>query len=177
MSSLVLELQQDALDSSVSVSDLLRKAFVVAKKLAIQEFYDWIDLELNGYTDVNKIPPYRIITGKIVSWNPYYGWIPVRNNPQIDEMLSQRAITQSIGEIDKLINNGSSFEVPFDKEIELLIMRGSNIQLKPTLKIDITQLHKILEGVRNIVLKWSLRLESDGILGRGLSFSKKEKQI
>jgi hypothetical protein len=33
MSSLVLELQRDALDPSISVLNLLRKALVVAKKL------------------------------------------------------------------------------------------------------------------------------------------------
>ena len=36
MNSLVLELQRDALHKNVKVSDLLRKALVVAKKLEIK---------------------------------------------------------------------------------------------------------------------------------------------
>jgi hypothetical protein len=51
MTSLVEELQRDALDSSVSVLDLLRKALVVATKLNIDEFKEWIELELKGYSD------------------------------------------------------------------------------------------------------------------------------
>ena len=37
MSGLVLELQRDALNKNVNVSDLLRKAMVVSKKLGINE--------------------------------------------------------------------------------------------------------------------------------------------
>ena len=49
MSSLVLELQRDAIDPSVSPLNLLRKALIVARKLGIVEFQQWIELELNGY--------------------------------------------------------------------------------------------------------------------------------
>lgn len=36
-------------------------------------------------------------------------------------------------------------------------------------------LHGITDAVRNIVLKWALQLEADGILGEKLAFSKEEK--
>ncbi|NEP10109.1 MAG: hypothetical protein F6K14_07810 [Symploca sp. SIO2C1] len=53
MGSLVIELQKDAYDPSVSALTLLRKALVVAKKLDIKEFQKWIDLELSGYTSTS----------------------------------------------------------------------------------------------------------------------------
>ena len=59
MTSLVEELQRDALDSSVSVLDLLRKALVVATKLNIDEFKEWIELELKGYSGQETVPDYR----------------------------------------------------------------------------------------------------------------------
>lgn len=34
----------------------------------------------------------------------------------------------------------------------------------------------MLDTVRNIILEWALKLEEDGILGEGLSFSNEEKQ-
>jgi hypothetical protein len=40
--SLVLELQQEAMNPGVKVSDLLRKALVVATKLNVNEFKQWI---------------------------------------------------------------------------------------------------------------------------------------
>ena len=48
MASLVQELQKEALDPNVKVSDLLRKALVVSKKLGIAEIEAWINKELNG---------------------------------------------------------------------------------------------------------------------------------
>lgn len=179
MASIVLELQQEALNSSVPVSDLLRKSLVVAKKLGIQEFYEWVELELNGYSDLSKVPNYRIITGKVEAWNPYHGWIPaVIDNVEIAEAISKRSIIQPIGEIDNLANDyngGSTFEVPFDKKTELMLMNAGNIRLQPTLKVDKSQLMGILDAVRNIILNWSLKLDSDGILGEGMTFSKEEK--
>lgn len=34
----------------------------------------------------------------------------------------------------------------------------------------------IIDSVRNILLEWSLKLEKDGILGDGITFSKEEKE-
>lgn len=35
--------------------NLLRKAYLVARKLKLQEFEDWVNNELNGYKDADKI--------------------------------------------------------------------------------------------------------------------------
>jgi hypothetical protein len=70
---LVLQLQADALNSDVSVSDLLLKAKVVATKLDLTDFLQWIEHELNGYTDKNEVPMYRKIRGRAQAYNTYYG--------------------------------------------------------------------------------------------------------
>ena len=62
MSSLIEELQRDALDSSVQVADLLRKALVVATKLKLDEFRQWAERELEGYDKVD-LPSYREFYG------------------------------------------------------------------------------------------------------------------
>ena len=54
MSGIVLELQREALDETVSTESLLRKAYLVAKKLKLEEFEDWLSQEQNGY--VGQIP-------------------------------------------------------------------------------------------------------------------------
>ncbi|EFU43921.1 hypothetical protein PVOR_01910 [Paenibacillus vortex V453] len=60
MTSLVVELQRDALDSKVSIADLIKKAYVVARKLNIPDFQNWLQNEMNrvhwrGYsTGVSK---------------------------------------------------------------------------------------------------------------------------
>lgn len=180
MNSLVLELQKDALDKNTRVSDLLRKAFVVSKKLSIIKIEEWLENELNGYPSNSNIPDYRTVHGQIKVWNPYQGWQPLNfSDPEEAEILAKRKINQSIGELDSIIENNKDGElqVPFTQNIINSLMKSMEIPLHPVLFISYSEVIKILNVVRNTVLHWSLQLEKEGILGEGMSFSKKEKQI
>src|SRR5437867_12537470 len=77
MSSLVLQLQGECLDSSASTLEILRKALVVARKLGVKDFQAWIEKELKGYDDFANIPSYRKLRGQLRAFNPYVGWIPI----------------------------------------------------------------------------------------------------
>ena len=89
MSSLVQQLQQDALDQNVPVADLLRKAKFVATKLAVEEEIEWIESELNGYSNQDETPPYRRMMGVPKALNTTQGCLPIyfTNN---DEIISTR---------------------------------------------------------------------------------------
>ena len=69
MGGIVIELQREALDEKISIESLIRKAYLVAKKLKLKEFEEWLNQEQNGYK--KEIPEYRNITGEIKAWNPY----------------------------------------------------------------------------------------------------------
>ena len=71
MSSIVLQLQQESLDRSVSVTDLLRKSLVVSRKLKLREFEAWINAELIGYGSQDEVPLYRKVKGSVKFFNPY----------------------------------------------------------------------------------------------------------
>jgi len=183
MTSLVFQLQRDACESSVSVLNLLRKALFVAKKLGIEEFQKWVELELDGYFGEEKLPEYRLLVGEIKAYNPYHGWIPViiSNEPEIAETISKTYIKQPISEIEKLVNSGSSESdvliMSFPKNIELQLIAMFDVPLQPVLHISKAKFSVILEATRNIILKWSLNLKDDGIIGEGTTFSAKEKEI
>lgn len=179
MDSLVLELQREATNGSTTLLDLLRKALVVARKLNIKELQHWIRNELDGYPDKSELPQYRFIMyGQLKAHNPFYGWIPIIIPREIDEFIPEIFVHQPISQIEALIKN------PKDKN--LLVMRPdldnllrmyNDIPYEMATHIDPSQLHGVIEAVRNVVLDWSLRLEEDGILGEGMTFSQKEKQI
>jgi hypothetical protein len=179
MSSIVLELQRDALDRNVSITELLRKALVVARKLKIIDFEQWVSQELNGYGDNSEVPKYRMITGQVKAWNPYHGWQPVViNNPDMESTLSQRACGQTIAEIESLIKNKAEsdpFQMPFSAEILNMLRKGIKFNTEITLITSHTSLVRILDAVRTIILNWSMKLEEDGILGEGMSFTDHEK--
>jgi hypothetical protein len=178
LAGLVLELQKDALDSSVPIAPLLRKALVVAKKLEIDDFRLWIEKELNGYTPGgDEIPQYREVEGIIKAWNPYNGWIPVIvQDEKMAKHLRRRKVKQSIRELESLVENqkDSSLMIHYSPEIENMLMEDDPFQ--PALHIGANSIHGIIDCVRNTVLEWSLKLEKEGILGEGLSFSVKEKE-
>lgn len=180
MSGLVLELQRDAMDKSVDVSDLLRKAMVVSRKLGINEIEGWIKKELSGYDKANEIPEYREISGQVKVFNPYHGWQPLHfRDHKYAELLSKKRIGQAVGQLDSIRKNDTSgyLVVPFNDYTKNNLMSAMDIPLEPSLIVSDTQLYKILEGVRNEILNWSLELESKGIIGNGMSFSNEEKKV
>lgn len=175
--SLVLELQSDAMSGKVGITDLLRKAFVIAKKLKVREFEAWVTQELDGYGDTPKdeMPLHRIMRGSPMAFNPYHGWQPIfcpTNETQL--ALSEIANNQSIAEVECLIQSsepGGWFQVDYPGDVAQELMDNMPVELQPALRFQTPALVKIVEGVRNIVLRWAMKLEEDGILGEGLSFS------
>ncbi|CAM5198987.1 AbiTii domain-containing protein [Alishewanella longhuensis] len=180
MTGLVLELQRDSLDRNVRVSDLLRKAFVISRKLNISEIQEWINYELNGYPrDEDIIPDYRQIHGTPKIWNPYHGWQPLNfGDPKMADQLSSRKNSQAIGELDELAAKGSSggLYMPYPQHIVNWLMERMDVPLQPSLLVPHTEVIGILDAVRNRVLDWALQLETQGVLGEGMSFTEKEKQ-
>src|SRR5688572_17706863 len=158
MSSLVQQLQREALDPRVDVATLLRMAKVVAHKLELSEFLSWIEKELNGYQPIDVIPTYREVTGEVKGWNPYNGWVPVLFDPKVQDVVSKRKTHQSVDEMTDLVENSheskGSFMIPFDPIIEKRISEGFGFRTNVALFINRSSITGILSAVRNIVLDW-----------------------
>lgn len=179
--SIVLELQREALDEKVRSSALLRKALVVSKKLRIKDFEEWANKELSGYQVTDTTPEYRLLRGEIKAWNPYYGWVPVYfSNPQTAEAWSRRGCGQPIPALEVMLPSLEMSEneltMPFPKKYELELLKQIAPLTKPALHVQPAEVLGIIQAVRTIILKWTLKLEEDGILGQGLTFSPKEQE-
>ena len=176
MSSLVEELQHDAIDSNVDVSGLLRKAYVVATKLKLEQFKSWCNHELNGYP-TREVPAYRQINASLRANNPYNGWIPVVcEDPAFAVQMCVHRNTESVGTLQHMIADApgeSRVVVKFGPEIQRLFDTDFEVALHYGHHCVVG----ILDAVRNTILEWSLKLEADGIIGEGMSFSSGEKTI
>lgn len=177
--SIVRQLQAEALNPEISISDLLRKAKVVSVKLDLKDFLEWINNELNGYMGKNsdELPSYRIVSGEIKAWNPYHGWLPVHfEDPKTARSLSRRAVAQPIAEIEDIVKEktGSHLFINYSPETKHEIMKAINFEADVSCRVSRNVIVGILEAVRNLILDWSLRLEQEGILGENLTFSKEE---
>ena len=179
MNGLIQELQQDALDKSVAVSDLLRKAFVVSRKLDIDEMEEWIGHELSGYPDGKVRPEYRRVTGVLRVWNPYHGWQPLHMpDDESARNLSSAPLGQSVAELESLMaDRKGSLRLQLPAGLTRMLMEAMEVPLEPSIHISPADIVGILDAVRNNVLLWSLELEKRGIVGSGLTFSREEKQM
>jgi len=177
MKSIVIELQKMSSDENVPITGLIRKALIVASKLNLSDFKKWIEKEINGYEEVSEIPEYRNVTGEVKAINPNNGiWIPLLW-PNAPEGVYNRKIKQKISEIEYNYKSADGIlVVPFPQEQIQFFIKNFKVPSPPYLIINKATLAGILESVKDIILKWSLKLEKEGIFGEGMVFSKEEQE-
>ena len=178
MSGIVLDLQVDALDADVDILILLRKAYLVAKKLKLSDFQNWVDSEINGYRGKMECPQYREVSGETKGWNPIRGWIPLMvGDNEWHKMLSNRFVPDSIASLVSLLKADGKPSIPFPGGACAEISRMTGFDTQYTLFISKNSIEAIIETVRTKILDWAIVLEENGITGDGLAFSDKEKEI
>ena len=182
MKTLIYELQEKILDKSLPVSETLRFALLVAKKLKLSDFEKWINAELNGYHGTIEIPSYRLLSCKLKGWNHIRReWEPI-TTPNKPESYSRCSIGQSIGEIEHVLARNKSqngtLTVPFSNQEEAQIIKNISNRRpsEVTLIVDHGHVYGIVDKVKTLILRWALDLECAGILGESMAFTEKEKE-
>lgn len=177
MDSLVLELQRDVLDRSMHLTDLLRKALLVSRKLKIRDIEEWLNDELNGY-ETRSLPSYRIITGELKAFNPYRGWIPV-DLGELHALMCEHPAHDSVSQILDLVErteNGMVL-VKFNAGLKTAFRNLTRSDFEPALHVPVHKLVRILDVTKTKIMDFALDLEARGILGEGICFSKAEEQL
>jgi hypothetical protein len=179
--SLVLELQRDVLDPSIDLTDLLRKALLVSRKLGIKEFQIWIENELNGYKDNKDLPEYRKISGTSQCLNPYRGWQPIQfHNIESEKYWTIWTCSEPISQFAAMIGSKSQndfIQVNYSSEGSKALLDSIGQSTQVRLIIGIPSIVSLLDSVRTVLLNWAIKLEEDNILGEGMTFTPEEKSI
>lgn len=177
---LILQIQAAALDSTASITDVLRKAKVACVKLGLVEFGKWIDSELNGYATLEGFPEYRKLSGVPEGHNAYWGWQPIIfNNSQQQTNWSSAHVGMSISAIADSLQRVTAegvFGFPYPPDVEQDLRSSVNHGDHFRIRLDVSQCANIVHAVRNILLDWTLAMEAQGITGAGLTFSDADKQ-
>lgn len=181
MSSLVLDLQHEVLGQQCDILSALRKAHLIASKLKLSEFDAWIQAELNGYSNYNKdeIPDYRKVKGMLKAFNPYNGWIPAQcPDDELEKMICEQKMWQPIGELQELYKQSAGgmflYQFPAGQMEAIASMFDIPIPMQFALHISTHLLKSIIEQVKNCLLEWTIRLESEGIIGEKMRFTMEE---
>src|SRR5579859_5434434 len=162
MDSLLTELKRDILDSSVPLSNALRKALGLARQLKASEIEKWINLELGGYQFPEKeavVAPYRNYKGELIA-NTIMGRITLPDMPGAGEVVQEGFLPDSIGLIEDFLKETSVVAVPLSPENQAALAQVLNLRSKFFIKINRVDLLRIIEGARNKLLAWVLELEA-----------------
>lgn len=180
MSSIVLELQKEVISPNCDVLNLLRKAHIIAQKLQLEQFDEWILSELNGYKNNNTIPEYRCISGSLKGWNPYHGWLTVTLlDKSLEKVLCTKREGDSLGALIELEKKSDGvFLFYFNAELNSIVnsLREFPLPTRYSLHCSTHQIKSIIEQVKNTILEWTIKLEKEGILGEEMQFNSEEKE-
>ena len=177
MSSIVLELQKDLLDTNCDILKTLRKAHIIAVKLNLSEFDEWIQNELNGYeSEDDNFPEYRKMNGELKANNPRRGWIPMvivdKNSREFFRYVPiLESISYLIGVEKKSKDGYFYFSYPTDVSMKLCMGANLPAYMECALHISTVKIIDLIDIVKNRLLEWTLELEKNGIWGENMTFS------
>lgn len=178
MAGLIEEIQTQALDPTVRVTDVLRKVKLAAVKLKLTETIDWVERELGGYGGVEdkEIPAYRRGHGTLIQ-NDQHGSRAARGDTFVVAALSQVFLRETISSLEALANTpGNTLNIGVDPDIEASIKTSMGLTMCSfSVTFGKSMIISAIDRVRDLILDWSVALEQQGILGEGISFSMEEK--
>jgi len=171
--SLIEQLQADALDRSVPITALLRKAKAAAVKLGARDFAAWVDRELFGYADDEKVPEYRMLQAHAQWLNPVRGWSPLIGG--VRSLSCRKTIGEVEAHADKSSTPSLSTQAPSDL-IESVTRQLDGRRVDVRMFVTPVAFLAIVDVVRSTLLDWALKLEQAGVRGDGLSFTANEAE-
>jgi AbiTii len=176
MTSLIDEVLRDAASTAVSVSTLLRKALIVAKKLDVPDVPQWIEKELSGYAGDDTLPTHRVVQGEVKAKSPR-GWISVQfPTNKLEETISRQKIYHSVAQIEAFIHSDDNIAGRHPAEALSSLRRMYGYKAEFMCFVDKTNLQAIIDEIRTRILQWALDLDKAGIRGEGMSFTGSEKE-
>lgn len=170
--SLLRQIQDAAINSSVDLPALLRKCKVLAARLGNDDFKRWIDNELSGYNNKDDLPEYRVL--RVNSKGHFSGAfgsglrnadIPLLCLPEdFRERLGHSYLMQPIAAMASLVEKSTSgtLEEPWDPDV--VAHFGQKIYqhmvcMQAWKVIPASALVAALDTVRTRVLNFALEIE------------------
>jgi hypothetical protein len=171
--SLLRQIQDAAIDSSIDLPTLLRKCKVLAARLGNEDFKRWIDNELVGYDRKEDLPEYRVLN---VNSKGHFGGafgsglrnadIPLSCVPKdFREKLGHSYMMQPVAAIASLVSNKNNGTLQEPWNPDLVAHFGQKIYehmvcMQAWKVIPASALVAALDSVRTRVLNFVLEIEA-----------------
>ena len=178
--SLLDDIRSDLVNESADLPNTLRKAKILASAIGLPEFREWIDFELSGYTDADKVPGYRRFCptnlgtysgpGQSGIKNvvlPTYG-LPV----EVKDFAENQIFFEGVGSLQALASDAHQVKWPQEMVMlsrDALQMSGGMVLVDAHQPISGHVISGILDQVKNKLLDFLLDLEASNITPEDLN--------
>ncbi|MBD2177070.1 hypothetical protein H6F42_09120 [Pseudanabaena sp. FACHB-1998] len=174
--SLLRQIQDATVDPKYQLADILRMCKILAARLGNKAFKEWIEQELNGYKDQEKIPSYRVLEnlqhfGDFIS---IYGqlWenlqIPLiaiakENRKILEKRYLSRSVSHyeySVIKTNQLSRDSVQIYWEADTVCQLSIYENMNCLRAWTL-IPISAIVIVLDAIKTRILDFVIEIEAE----------------
>ena len=177
--SLLDEIRSDLVNESAGISNTLRKAKILAGAIGLPEFREWVEFELSGYPDREKVPSYRRFrpTNLGTFSGPSQSGVenmvlPTHNLPaEVKEFAENLIFLQGVGELEAQASE--STQQRWSQEM-VMIARDAIKMTRGMVLVDARQpipahvISGILDQVKNKLLDFLLGLQESNITSEDL---------
>ncbi|WP_273838057.1 hypothetical protein [Providencia rettgeri] len=170
--SLLNTILNDVISDEVRISNILRKCLVLGYEIDHSVFIDWLNSELSGYTNKEKLPSYRklpcAIQGDFAGWNSRMTGMPI-DLYYLDERIRKRYeysfMMQSISEIESLSydtkDNVIGYAIPPSYLGFITSPYSSHNCYRAWVSVSKNALVSIVDEVKNKILKTLLDIKKE----------------
>lgn len=169
-----MALQNECLREDIDPVLILRKAYVIARKLKLDDFQRWTESELKSYSNSDNIPEYRVIRG-ILYGKTIYGPVPVQLSSHDLDTICTTTVYESIPSICDMLSSGSkTYCKNMEGDNNAILSKLTGFETHYYVSIEKHQLRSIIDATINKILEWTLTLEENGIIGEEYTFTMDE---
>ena len=166
----VSDLISGVTNSSSGLSDLLRKARILASELGSPELRAWTEAELNGYKDEDTLPDYRVSVGSnFGNFSGYFGLrgtgvpIPLSTLPEgWRERYSKLELRGGVASIQEMFRSNEKYREQWSADAIAAVAQDIVPEMNMTnawKDIPRARLAAVLDSVRNRLLTFLLDLK------------------
>lgn len=185
MGSLIIDLQKDIFENK-DILSILHKAYSISKELELHDFSNWINSEINGYSNVKNIPDYRYIEYELLYDTDYGRKIKLTNESIIKNILNnlpkecrkefiKHPVKLPLPEIIHIcekkpdtinffINDSCGDKIKNNIPNAIKIYKVSQLY----------QFESIIDYVKHELTEWTSELKKNNILGESYIFTQEE---
>ncbi len=181
--SLIDDIRTDLVNESAGLSNTLRKAKILASEIGLPEFREWVDFELSGYPDKDKVPSYRCFPatnlGKFSG--PFQSGLrnvvlPTYNLPNpVKDFAENLVFLEGVGALEGILaQESTSYQKKWPQEFvflsrEAIPMSGGMVLVDAYQALPPYLISGILDNVKNKLLDFMLGLQESEGTSEGLN--------